>query len=182
MVIIVSVAVLILLFIIVGAIYNKFVVLRNYIQEAFSTMDVYLKKRWDLIPNLMESVKGYMAHEKETLEKITALRNLNYSMLKNKQKMDVNRELSVGLSSLFATAENYPELKANEHFTNLMNELSNIEDEIANSRKYYNGTVREYNICIQMFPLCIFAALFNFREEQMFEADITERQNVKVQF
>ena len=166
----------------VASIYNKLVALKNYVKEAFSTMDVYLKKRWDLIPNLIETAKGYMTHEKETLEKITTLRNLNYEMLKNKQKMDVNKELSLGLSTLIATAENYPELKANEHFTNLMNELSKIEDEIANSRKYYNGTVREYNTFIQMFPTCIFAAMFNFTQEEMFEAGEIERQNVKVQF
>lgn len=182
MVLIIALVVFVVLIIIVGAIYNRFIVLRNYIQEAFSTMDVYFKKRWDLIPNLMEAIKGYMTHEKETFEKITSLRNLNYSMLKDKQKMDINKELSVGLSSLLATAENYPELKANEHFLNLMNELSNIEDEIANSRKYYNGTVREYNTCIQMFPLCLFAMIFNFKPEQMFEIDYSEKQNVKVQF
>jgi len=174
--------ILVLFFIIAVSIYNKLVVLRNYTKEAFSTMDVYLKKRWDLIPNLLETVKGYMAHEKEILEKITELRNINYGSMQNNRKMDVNNKLSVGISSLLATAENYPDLKANENFITLMNELSNVEGEIANSRKYYNGTVREYNTYIQVFPSCIFASMFNFTPEQLFETTEAERQNVKVQF
>ena len=162
--------------------YNKFVILKNYIKEAFSTMDVYMKKRWDLIPNLVETTKGYMQHENEVLEKITQLRNQNYGFLSNKEKMDVNNKLTLGLSSLIATAENYPDLKANENFNNLMNELTNIENDIANSRKYYNGTVREYNTAIQLFPAVIIANIFNFEEEKLFEIDSSQRENVEVKF
>lgn len=162
--------------------YNKFITLKNYIKEAFSTMDVYLKKRWDLIPNLIETTKGYMQHESIVLEKITQLRNQNYSFLTNKEKMDVNNKLALGLSNLIATAENYPDLKANENFNNLMSELANIEEDIANSRKYYNGTVREYNTAIQLFPAVIVANIFNFNEEKLFEINAEERNIVKVEF
>ena len=162
--------------------YNKFITLRNYIKEAFSTMDVYLKKRWDLIPNLVETTKGYMQHENVVLEKITQLRNQNYGFLNNKEKMDINNKLTLGLSNLIATAENYPDLKANENFNNLMNELTNIENDIANSRKYYNGTVREYNTAIQLFPAVIIANIFNFKEEKLFEIESAQKENVKVEF
>lgn len=162
--------------------YNKFITLRNYTKEAFSTMDVYMKKRWDLIPNLLETAKGYMQHESEVLEKITTLRNQNYALLDNVQKMEANNKLTLGLSNLFATAENYPDLKANESFANLMNELANIENDIATARKYYNGTVREYNTAIQLFPAVIVANIFNFTEEKLFEIEATQRENIKVEF
>ena len=162
--------------------YNKFITLRNYVKEAFATMDVYMKKRWDLIPNLVEAAKGYMQHESQVFEKITELRNLNYGFLNDNQKLEVNKRLGVGLSNLIATAENYPDLKANESFASLTNELSEIEEEIANARKYYNGTVREYNTAIQLFPAVIVANILNFKEEKLFEIDDTEKQNVKVQF
>lgn len=162
--------------------YNKFITLKNYIEEAFSTMDVYLKKRWDLIPNLVEITKGYMQYENSVLEKITQLRNQNYGFLSNNEKLDVNNKLSLGLSSLIATAENYPDLKANSNFNNLMSELSNVEEDIANSRKYYNGTVREYNTAIQLFPAVLVANIFNFKEEKLFEINTNERNNVEVKF
>lgn len=162
--------------------YNKGIVLRNYVKEAFSTMDVYMKKRWDLIPNLVESVKGYMTHEQGTLTKITELRNQNYSNLNNEQKMDINSQLGIGLSKLIAVAENYPELKANENFSKLMDELSNVEEDIANSRKYYNGTVREYNNYTELFPTNIIATIFGFKSEKMYEISDLERESVKVSF
>ena len=111
--------------------YNKGIILRNYVREAFSTMDVYMKKRWDLIPNLVETAKGYMTHEQNTLSKITELRNLNYGGMSNEQKMDVNAQLGFGLAKLIAVAENYPDLKANENFLRLMDELSQVEEDIA---------------------------------------------------
>lgn len=162
--------------------YNKGVTLRNYVREAFSTMDVYLKKRWDLIPNLVEAVKGYVQHEKDVLEKITELRNMNYGNLSNEQKMELNSQLGFGLSKLIAVAENYPELKANENFNNLMQELSEVEEDIANSRKYYNGTVREFNNYTELFPSNIVALIFGFKAEKMFEISENERENVKVSF
>lgn len=168
---------------VIGVIYyNKFITLKNYIKEAFATMDVYMKKRWDLIPNLVETTKGYMQHENDVLEKVTQLRNHNYGFLTDSEKMNVNNKLSLGLSNLIATAENYPDLKANENFNNLMAELTNIENDIANSRKYYNGTVREYNTAIQLFPAVIIANILNFKEEKLFEIDSDERDNVKVAF
>ena len=162
--------------------YNKGIILRNYVREAFSTMDVYMKKRWDLIPNLVETAKGYMTHEQNTLSKITELRNLNYGGMSNEQKMDVNAQLGFGLAKLIAVAENYPDLKANENFLRLMDELTAVEEDIANSRKYYNGTVREFNNFTELFPTNIIAMIFNFKAEKMYEISDKERENVKVSF
>ncbi|MBQ8886234.1 MAG: LemA family protein [Candidatus Gastranaerophilales bacterium] len=162
--------------------YNKGIILRNYVREAFSTMDVYMKKRWDLIPNLVETAKGYMTHEQNTLTKIAELRNQNYGGMSNEQKMDVNAQLGLGLAKLIAVAENYPDLKANENFLRLMEELSQVEEDIANSRKYYNGTVREFNNFTELFPTNIIAMIFNFKAEKMYEISDAERENVKVSF
>ena len=166
----------------VAGIYNKGISLKNYVKEAFSTMDVYMKKRWDLIPNLLETAKGYMQYEKETLEKITELRNLNYGSMSNEEKMNVNNQLGLGLSKLIAVSENYPDLKANQSFNELMNSLNSVEKEIADSRKYYNGTVRELNNYTEYFPSNIIAMMFNIKPEKMFEINEEERQNVKVKF
>ena len=162
--------------------YNSFVKLNNMVKEAFSTMDVYLKKRWDLVPNLVETVKGYMKHESEVLEKIVELRNSSYDKMYSSDKIDANKELSNGLSKLIAVAENYPELKASQNFSDLTRQLSQIEDEIAKSRKYYNGVVRNLNTKVEKFPSNIIASMFNFKKEKMFEADENERKNVKVEF
>lgn len=162
--------------------YNNAVRLRNYVREAFSTMDVYMKKRWDLIPNLVETVKGYASHEKELLEKLTSLRSSNYSSMSDAQKLETNSELTQVLSRLIAVAENYPDLKANQNFMKLNDELSAIETDIANSRKYYNGTVRELNTYLEVFPTNIIGSMFGIQREKMFEISETERQNVKVSF
>ena len=162
--------------------YNSLIRLNNRIKEAFATMDVYLKKRWDLIPNLVETVKGYAGHEKELLEKVTSLRNTNYSSMSEAQKLETNSELTQVLSRLIAVAENYPDLKANQNFIQLSGELSAIEADIANSRKYYNGTVRELNNFTELFPTNIIASIFGFQKEKMFEIEEAERQNVKVSF
>ena len=162
--------------------YNRGVTLRNYVREAFSMMDVYMKKRWDLIPNLLECVKGYIQHEKSVLEQVTKLRNKNYTNLTDSEKMDINSQLSFGLSKLIAVAENYPDLKANQQFTQLMSELTTVENEIANSRKYYNGTVRELNNFTELFPTNIVASLFGIKAAKMFEINEKERENVKVSF
>jgi len=166
---------------VIGA-YNKGIKLRNYVKEAFSTMDVYMKKRWDLIPNLVESVKGYAGHEKGLLEKITQLRSSNYSTMTDAQKLETNSELTNVLSRLFAVAENYPDLKANQNFMQLSKELSSIEADIANSRKYYNGTVRELNTFLEVFPTNIIGSIFGMQKEKLFEIAENERQNVKVSF
>jgi LemA protein len=176
--IIIGIIVILLIYILIT--YNSFINSRNLVKEAFSTMDIYLKKRWDLIPNLIEVVKGYSKYENETLTKITSLRSSSYDELTMNNKIDINEELSKCLSNIFAVSENYPELKANELYTNLSNNLISIEDEIANSRKYYNGTVRNFNNKIQMFPNNILAKLFRFKEFKMFEANAEEKNNVGV--
>ena len=176
--IIIGIIVILLIYILIT--YNSFINSRNLVKEAFSTMDIYLKKRWDLIPNLIEVVKGYSKYENETLTKITSLRSSSYDDLTMNNKIDINEELSKCLSNIFAVSENYPELKANELYTNLSNNLISIEDEIANSRKYYNGTVRNFNNKIQMFPNNILAKLFRFKEFKMFEANAEEKNNVGV--
>lgn len=160
--------------------YNAFVKANNIVKEAFSTMDVYLKKRWDLIPNLVEVVKGYAKHEKETFNQITSLRTNSYDSIPMDKKINVNEQLEHGITKIMAIAENYPELKANENFAKLSADLTKIEDEIANSRKYYNGAVRELNNEIQMFPSNIVAGVFGFKQANMFEANAEERNNVKV--
>lgn len=162
--------------------YNGLVGSKNIVDEAFSTMDVYLKKRWDLIPNLVETVKGYAKHESETLEKVIALRNGAYNNMSVDEKMEVNKQLSSGISKLIAVAESYPDLKANQNFTDLSKELSKIEEDIANSRKYYNGTVRNFNNKVMMFPGNIVANMFGFKKANMFEAAEEEKKNVKVEF
>ena len=161
-------------------IYNSLIKSRNLVKEAFSTMDVYLKKRWDLVPNLVEVVKGYTSYENNTLTKITELRANSYNDLTMDKKININEQLTNAISNIIAVSENYPELKASENFLNLSKSLTKIEDDIANSRKYYNGTVRIYNNKIQMFPSNIVASLFNFKEVSMFEAGIEEKNNVKV--
>ena len=176
--IIIGIIVILLIYIVIT--YNSFINSRNLVKEAFSTMDIYLKKRWDLIPNLIEVVKGYSKYENETLTKITSLRSSSYDELTMDNKININEELSKCLSNIFAVSENYPELKANELYANLSNNLISIEDEIANSRKYYNGTLRNFNNKIQMFPNNILAKLFSFKEFKMFEANAEEKNNIGV--
>lgn len=176
--IIIVLVVIVLIYVIVT--YNGLVKSNNFVKEAFSTMDVYLKKRWDLVPNLVEVVKEYAKHEKETIEKITALRTNSYETMSMDNKINVNEQLTQGLSKIIAISENYPELKASQNFIELSHDLTKIEDEIANSRKYYNGTVRIFNNKIQMFPSNIIANMFNFHSANMFEANAEERNNVKV--
>ena len=177
--IIIVLVVIVLIYVIVT--YNGLVKSNNFVKEAFSTMDVYLKKRWDLVPNLVEVVKEYAKHEKETIEKITALRTNSYETMSIDNKINVNEQLTQGLSKIIAISENYPELKASQNFIELSHDLTKIEDEIANSRKYYNGTVRNYNNKVQMFPSNIVASIFGFKQENMFEASAEEKNNVKVE-
>lgn len=174
------IGVLILIIIYVLFQYNSFIKSRNIVREAFSTMDVYLKKRWDLIPNIVEVVKGYAKYESNVIEQVAKLRSLSYDQLSFKDKINTNEKLGAGLSQIMAVSEGYPDLKANQNFLDLSRQLSKIEDEIANSRKYYNGTVRIYNNKIQIFPNNIIAKIFGFHSENMFEADINEKNNVKV--
>lgn len=176
--IIIIVVILIMVYFI--ATYNSFVKLNNDVEEAFSTMDVYLKKRWDLIPNIVETLKGYTKHEKSTLKEIVELRNNVYENMSVNEKVDINNKLSQKINKLMAIAEAYPELKANENFKDLTQQLTKVEDEIANSRKYYNGTVRIYNNKVKMIPSNIVANILGYKEQKMFEASETERENVQI--
>jgi len=176
----VIIAIVVLILIYFGVTYNSFVKLNNTVKEAFSTMDVYLKKRWDLIPNIVETVKGYAKHEKSTLKEIIELRNSTYDNMSANEKVDVNNKLSQGINKLMAIAEAYPDLKANENFKDLSQQLTKVEDDIANSRKYYNGAVRIFNDKVQMFPSNIVAGMLGFKEQKMFEASESERENVQV--
>lgn len=174
------IAIIILLVVYVLVTYNNLIKLNNIVKEAFSTMDIYLKKRWDLIPNLVEVVKGYAKHEKDVLNQVTILRTNNYQNMTTDKKINVNEQLTQGISKIIAISENYPDLKANQNFLELSSDLTKVEDEIANSRKYYNGSVRIFNTKIQVFPNNIIAKLFNFKEANMFEANSDEKSNVKV--
>lgn len=177
--VVIGIAIVLLIYTFV--VYNSLIKLSNKVKEAFSTMDVYLKKRWDLIPNIVEAVKGYAKHEKETLESIINLRNGTYEEMSTNDKIDKNEQLTTGISKLMMLAENYPELKANQNFLDLSSQLSKVEEDIANSRKYYNAVVRNMNNLVQMFPSNIFAGLFGFKENKFFEATNSERENVKVE-
>lgn len=163
--------------------YNGFIRLRNMVEEAFATMDVYLKKRYDLIPNLVETVKGYAAHEKSTLEKVVQARNMAADAKTVEGRVQGENMLQSTLRSLFAIAEAYPDLKANQNFLDLQKQLQRIEDDIANARKYYNAVVKEFNTKTESFPSNIIAGIFNFTRKTMFEVnDEAEREAVRVQF
>jgi hypothetical protein ELI_0701 len=177
-----SAGILILLIGYIISTYNKLVSNKNSLDESFSTMDVYLKKRWDLIPNLVETVKGYAKHEKDLFKEVTELRSKSYQDLSLDEKNEINKKLTTTLNKLIAVAENYPELKANENFLDLSHELKNTEQDIANARKYYNANVKVYNNQVMIFPSNIIAKIFKFEKASMFEIEETERQNVKVEF
>jgi LemA protein len=163
--------------------YNSLVSLRNQVEEAFSTMDVYLTKRYDLIPNLVETVKGYAKHEKETLEAVISARNKAVNATTMEGKIEAENAMSGVIGRLFALAESYPDLKANTNFLDLQNQLKSIEDDIANARKYFNGVTRQYNTKIEVFPMNLLAGIFGFTKKPLFVvADEQQRQNVKVSF
>lgn len=163
--------------------YNKFIKMKNNIEEAYSTMDVYLKKRYDLIPNLVETVKGYAKHEKETLEKVMEARYSAMNANAPEDKIAKDNILSGTLKTLFSVSENYPQLKADKNFNNLSESLNKIEEDILNSRKYYNGSVKMYNTRREVFPSSIIARIFKFDKKPLYEVeDVQERKNVKVQF
>lgn len=166
----------------VFAIYNSFVRLKTSVEEAFATMDVYLKQRWDLIPNIVEVVKGYAAHENAIFSEVTNLRNKPYTQMSSDEKIQQNQKISSAMSNLFAVAEAYPDLKANTMFSDLSAQMSRIESDIANSRKYYNGVVKVYNIKVLSVPSNIIAGIFKFSQIKMYEIDSSERENVKVEF
>ena len=179
---IVLLVIVVLIVIFVVATYNKLVDLRNRVRDQWSQIDVQLKRRFDLIPNLVSTVKGYTKHESETLEKVIEARN-SYATAENPHdKMEANDMLSNSLSKLFALAESYPDLKANTNFLELQQELQETENKIAMARQFYNDTVLTYNNKIEMFPSNVIASIFHFKMEEFFKAEEEAKQNVKVEF
>lgn len=167
---------------VVAGLYNRLVALRNRVDNAWSQIDVQLKRRYDLIPNLVETVKGYAKHEKEVFEKVTEARSRAVAAGGVAEQAAAENQLTQTLRSLFAVVENYPELKANQNFLLLQEELSGTESKIAYARQFYNDSVLKYNTAIQSFPGNIFAGVFGFGERQYFEAEPESRGPVKVEF
>ena len=184
--IIIAIIVGVVVLIIIGwivATYNKLVKLRTNVEEGFATMDVYLKQRWDLVPNLVETVKGYAKQEEKVLTEIVELRNKgSQGNLSTNEKVEINNQLTSKVNGLLALAEAYPDLKANQNFLDLSQKLAGLEEHIANARKYYNGAVKGLNNKVQMFPSNLIAGMFGFEKAAMYKASAEERQNVKVQF
>ena len=162
--------------------YNNLVGLRNGVKNSYSQIDVQLKRRNDLIPNLVETVKGYAAHEKGVLEEVTKARTSVMNASNIQEASAADNQLTGALKSLFAVAENYPELKANSNFQQLQSELSDTEDKISYARQFYNDIVLKYNNACQKFPSSILARIFGFKEENFFEAPAEERAVPKVEF
>lgn len=179
--IILLVVALIIVFII--STYNGLVRSKIKVDNAWSQIDVQLQRRFDLIPNLVESVKGYMAHESEVLEKVTQLRSSWANAKSVSEKAELDNQLSGALKTIMAVSENYPDLKANQNFSELQEELRNTENKISYSRQFYNDTVTRYNTKLELFPSNIIASMFHFTAESLFEAESEEaRKNVKVDF
>ena len=179
---IVIVVIILLVIIYLIAAYNGLIRRRNQIENAWSQIDVQLKRRHDLIPNLVETVKGYATHEKGTFENIAKFRSQAMQATTPGDKAQAENQLSGALKSLFAVAENYPELKASEEFTQLQGSLNQTEDTIQNARRYYNAVVRDLNTKIQSFPTNILAGMFGFQQRQFFEAAAGDREAVAVKF
>ena len=162
--------------------YNSLISLRNEVKNSWAQIDVQLKRRNDLIPNLVQTVKGYMTHERTVLENITKARTAFLSAQSMTEKSKASNMLSQTLKSLFAVSENYPQLKANQNFLQPQEERSGTESKIAYARQHYNDIVMSFNTKIQTFPNSIFASMLNFSQEALFAATAEERKNVKVQF
>jgi LemA protein len=174
------VAIVILWFI---ATYNGLIRLRNRTDEAWSDIDVQLKRRYDLIPNLVETVKGYATHERELFENVTKARSNAMQATSPEQQGKAENMLAGALKSLFAVAENYPDLKANQNFAKLQDELSDTENKIQASRRFYNGNVRDFNTKLQVFPTNMIAGMLSFKKKEFFEIEEAEqRENVEVKF
>ncbi len=184
MALIIIIAVVVILVLYVVSTFNKFVQIKNQGEEAYAQIDTHLKQRYDLIPNLVETVKGYAKHEQKTLTAVIAARNaaMNASTVEEKDKAD--KAFEGTLKSLFALSEAYPDLKANKNFENLQNQLSKLETEILQARKYYNAVVKTFNTAIQTFPNSVVAKMFGGRFEKLTYLEVAEaeRQNVKVSF
>ncbi len=176
-------AIVVIIIIAIIAMYNSLVTMRQRVKNAWSQIDVQLQRRFDLIPNLVETVKGYMEHEADVLTKVTDLRSSWAEAKTVDEKAKLDNQLSESLKTIMAVAENYPDLKANQNFSELQTELTNTENKISYSRQFYNDTVTRYNIKLETFPSNVIASVFNFKSENLFEVDNQEaRQNVKVDF
>ncbi len=174
------VAIIVIAFI---AIYNKLVTARQRVKNGWGQIDVQLQRRFDLIPNLVDTVKGYMAHESSVLEKVTELRTSWANAKTVAEKMEISNQLSDTLKTIMAVSENYPDLKANQNFMSLQEELTNTENKISYSRQFYNDTVTRYNTMLETFPSNLVASMFHFEAEKLFGVDnASARQNVKVDF
>ena len=164
------------------SVYNTLVKLRNRVQKSWAEIGVKLKRRFDLVPNLVETVKGYAAHEKDVLEKVTQARSMVQSAQSLEQRQQAENMLTDTLRSLFAVAEAYPQLQANQNFMELQRELSDLEAKIAFARQFFNDTTMNYNTEIQSFPNNILAGMFNFQATPYFQVDEVQRQAVQVKF
>ena len=179
----IAIIIIVLLIIWIISIYNGLVTSKQKVDNAWSQIDVQLQRRFDLIPNFVETVKGYAAHESETFEKIAKLRTSWANAGTVAEKADLDNQLSGALKTIMAVSENYPELKANQNFSELSEELRNTENKISFSRQFYNDTVTMYNEKLQIFPSNIIASMFNFKARDLFKTDSDEaRKNVKVDF
>ena len=182
-VLIIILVIVVLLVVAIVGMYNSLVHSKLRVDNAWAQIDTQLKRRFDLIPNLVETVKGYAKHESETLEKVIAARNSYTSATDEQAKAEADGMLTNTLKSIFALAENYPELKANENFKALQEELTSTEDKIAYSRQFYNDAVQMYNTQVLSFPKNIIAGMFGFTQKKFFEVtDSAQREAVKVQF
>jgi len=176
------VAIVILVLVWAIAIYNRFIKLRTRSNEAWSDIDVQLKRRYDLIPNLVETVKGYVEHESETFQKVTEARTAAMNAGTIAEQAGAENMLTGALKSLFAVSESYPDLKANQNFLELQRELSDTENKIQAARRFYNTNVRDLNIGIETFPQNIVANMFKFEKKEFFEVEESEKETVKVNF
>jgi LemA protein len=166
----------------VWSLYNGFITMKKQIEEAWSQIDIQLKRRIDLIPNLVSSVKGYAKHEKSVFENVTKARSALLKADSPQEKVKANDALSGTLKSLFAVAESYPQLRANENFLHLQKELSDTEDKVTYARQFYTSTVMDYNVKVSVFPNSIIANAFSFKEQPFISASDAERKAVKVDF
>lgn len=184
MVAVLTIVIVVLVVVILAIImlYNSIIRLNNEVENSFSQIDVQLKRRNDLIPNLIETVKGYMKHEKTVLENITKARASIMSSSNIHEKAKASNQISEALKTIFAVSENYPKLRANENFLQLQEELTGTENKVSYSRQHYNDIVMKFNNKIQVFPNNIFASMLNFKEKELFQAAEAERKNIKVQF
>ena len=181
--IIILVIIIVVIIVAVIGMYNGLIQSRNKVENAWSQIDVQLQRRFDLIPNLVEAVKGYMTHEQETLTKVTELRSSWANATTVAEKAELDNELTGALKTIMAVSENYPDLKASQNFSELQEELRNTENKISYARQFYNDSATMYNTKLQVVPTNIIASMFNFKEQELFKTDSEEaRKNVKVDF